>query len=152
MGKLNSVDPGTGARFMYMYKVNEGPLALRRSRFLALGGLNRNLSCPGSSGIEFDHEYAIRSWRVGYQVGLTDLAFTHGAADKTGGASKSGTRANKKVFAARRNAERANNAQLYKIHKGFHHKTGTKLAMSAGKQLALLRKVWVPGITAEEMK
>jgi len=122
-------DKQAGVPYMPMYKVNAAPLVYDKRVFSELGGFNYNFSCVGDSGIDFDFEYSIRLWKMGYVVALTDLRLRHGAMDKTGAASKSGTRADKKKWDARRDAERFNNAQLYAMYQGYHHKEGTAAAM-----------------------
>mmetsp|Transcript_13826 Transcript_13826/g.23366 ORF Transcript_13826/g.23366 Transcript_13826/m.23366 type:complete len:273 (+) Transcript_13826:113-931(+) len=124
-------DKATGMAFMPCYKVNAAPLFMDRRVFLELGGLNQNFSCVGDSGIDFDFEYSVRLWKSGYEVGLSEFRLRHGAMDKKGDAAKSGTRASKKKFEERRNAERFNNAQLYAMYKDYHHVRGTAAAMKA---------------------
>mmetsp|Transcript_594 Transcript_594/g.715 ORF Transcript_594/g.715 Transcript_594/m.715 type:complete len:666 (+) Transcript_594:440-2437(+) len=118
-------------QYMPCYKVNAAPLFADRRVLFELGGFNANFSCVGDSGIDFDFEYSIRLWASGYEVGLGEFRIRHGAMDKKGAASNTGTRANKKKWRARRNAERFNNAQIYAMYKQFHHKKGTALAMQA---------------------
>lgn len=127
--KIPLMDPQAGAAFMPCYKVNAAPLFVDRRVFYESGAYNLNFSCVGDSGIDFDFEYSIRMWKTGYHVALAEFRLRHGAMDKKGSASKSGTRADKKKWAARRDAERFNNAQLYAMYPGFHNKAGTALAM-----------------------
>jgi hypothetical protein len=53
-------DIKVGVPYMPMYKVNAAPLVYDRRVFSELGGFNRNFSCVGDSGIDFDFEYSIR--------------------------------------------------------------------------------------------
>ena len=101
---MPSKEPTTGRDFMFMYKVNAAPLFVQREHFLESGGFNRNFSCPGMSGIDFDFEYSIRMWWEGYQVALLDAGFNHGAMDTT---DKTGTRADSDSWRLRREQEKA---------------------------------------------
>ena len=66
-----------GFPFMWIYKVNMGPLLVRRSWFEHLGQFNLNFSCPGDPGIGFDFEYSVRLWHENARVGLYDPLWTH---------------------------------------------------------------------------
>lgn len=126
--EIPSVEPQTGRQFMFMYKVNAAPLFLHRGHFLESGGFNRNFSCPGMSGIDFDFEFSIRTWWEGYQVGLLDAGFDHGAMNQE---DKTGTRKNSESWRLRKEQEKRNNEEIYEMYPGFHPRVGTQLAQQA---------------------
>ncbi|KAK3233927.1 hypothetical protein CYMTET_55799 [Cymbomonas tetramitiformis] len=122
--------------FMYMYKVNAGPLIARRDVFLSTGMFHTSFSCAGEPGIGFDYEYSIRMWNEGYRTGIYYSGFTFGIGDS----GSSGTHVSLQGAMRSRN-ELHNNLQLFKMFK-IHHKGGTAMTLDA---LAELRppKKWV---------
>jgi hypothetical protein len=55
--QVSVVDPATGIKFHYAYKLVAGPLFFRRSTWVDLGMFNLNFSCAGDPGIHFEYEY-----------------------------------------------------------------------------------------------
>ena len=88
---IKTKDPISKQLMMFIYKANAAPLVLKRDVLLELGGLNKNLSCPGDPGIGFDFEYSIRLWYNNYQVALAPSEFLRSHSAK-------GTRANSKIW------------------------------------------------------
>eukprot|EP00873_Tetraselmis_striata_P045031 jgi/Tetstr1/465295/TSEL_009993.t1 len=156
---IPTLDPTTRIPFMFAYKVNAAPLIVRRSVLLELGGLHRELSCPGEAGIGFDFELSARMWAEGHQVGLFYSNFdrvAHGNPDgnRDGSGVKakddhgklkakgkpalvSGTRANKSAHKVRIANYHANNAALYVLYPHTHHRNGTMMAVEACKKLLM---------------
>eukprot|EP00873_Tetraselmis_striata_P028799 jgi/Tetstr1/449063/TSEL_036277.t1 len=156
---IPTLDPTTRIPFMFAYKVNAAPLIVRRSVLLELGGLHRELSCPGEAGIGFDFELSARMWAEGHQVGLFYSNFDrvahgnpNGNRDGSGVKAKddhgklkakakpalvSGTRANKSAHKVRIANYHANNAALYVLYPHTHHRNGTMMAVEACKKLLM---------------
>jgi len=128
---LNYYSPTTGIPFMYMYKINAGPLMVNRHRFLRAGMFYSELSCPGEPGIGFDFEYSIRTWSLGQQVGLFAANWTGHIGDST----TDGTRANEEKWRMRRTMELRNNGLMYEMYPTYHHTVGNKLATDSLKTL-----------------
>lgn len=126
--RIKGYDSRAKVPFMFMYKVNAAPLVARRHAMMQLGGLQEGFSCPGDAGIGFDFEYSIHLWKVGYQVGLYDVAFKR---PQPGSRGKAGTRSDDKKWNIRRHNEKLNNGLLYRMYPGFHHTQGTKMALAA---------------------
>jgi len=122
--KIPTVDPTTGVEFMFVYKVNMGPMMVPRDTFLATGMYHTSLSCPGDPGIGFDFEYSIRMWHTGRAVGL----YNSGFALDIGNHDNSGTRSSSRIYGVRRKNELRNNKLMYSMYKGFHHGKGNKRA------------------------
>jgi hypothetical protein len=59
-----------------------------------------------------------------FKVGLYDAGFKFDIGDH----AKTGTRANKKTYADRRATEHHNNALLYKLYRGLHHRQVSEIA------------------------
>lgn len=128
-------DAATGAPFMWVYKVNMGPLLVRRTLFLALGGFNLNFSCAGEMGQGFDFEYSVRLWREGWRVGLYDGGWEHRI-----DAHENHTLGNKarhrdlqdaSALARKDAATTRNNRYIYDAYGDFHHRPGCDLAKRA---------------------
>lgn len=62
--------PGINAPFAYVDAVGIGPLFVRRSSFLELGGFDLGLSRPGEPGIWLDFELCLRAWTQGGRVAV----------------------------------------------------------------------------------
>ena len=129
LGETKRIPSGRGG-FMFIYKVNMGPLIIRRSIFQQLGMFNVNFSCAGHAGMGFDFEYSVRLWKEGFKVGLYDARWAH----RIGDSMSTGTHKGKANAITRVN-ERRNNAQLYKMFPGFHHRRGTEIAKRANRLL-----------------
>ncbi|KAK3242517.1 hypothetical protein CYMTET_47805 [Cymbomonas tetramitiformis] len=86
--------PKTNRPFMFVYKVNMGPMIVRRSVFLRLGMYSTDFSCPGAAGIGFDFEFSVRSWYHGFQVGLYLSKFKFDIGDH----KHSGTRSSRTAY------------------------------------------------------
>ena len=129
-------DPATGRliEYMTMYKVNASPLITRRAVFLRVGMFHPGFSCPGDAGIGFDFEYSVRLWYHGYAVGLYDAEFRDARAARGGGGggdtttSKGdrGTRRSGSVVRKRLQQWHRNNALMYYMYPGFHHKAAMR--------------------------
>mmetsp|Transcript_2167 Transcript_2167/g.5504 ORF Transcript_2167/g.5504 Transcript_2167/m.5504 type:complete len:805 (-) Transcript_2167:24-2438(-) len=124
---INYFSPQGQIPFMFVYKVNAGPLFAHRQRFLRSGMFHTEMSCPGEPGIGFDFEYSIRTWSLGMQVGLYSANWT----GHVGDANESGTRGNKEAWTIRRRMEMRNNGLMYEMFPEFHHIKGNKLAQRA---------------------
>ncbi|KAG1672594.1 hypothetical protein FOA52_010696 [Chlamydomonas sp. UWO 241] len=61
-------DPTTHIRAQFVQAVDFAPLAIRRSAFLHIGGLDESMSDTGECGIMSDHNMCAHMWAVGYQV------------------------------------------------------------------------------------
>lgn len=127
LGETRRIPSGKGG-FMFIYKVNMGPLMIRRSVFQKLGMFNLNFSCAGEAGMGFDFEYSVRLWKEGYKVGLYDAKWAHRIGDSMSTGTHKG-----KANAITRTNERRNNAQLYKMYPSFHHRKGTDVAKRANR-------------------
>jgi len=128
-------EPTLNIPFMWIYKVNMGPLMVRQSWFYHLGQFNLNFSCPGDPGIGFDFEYSLRLWNSGGQVALFDPQWTHhvhiGVKQKS---LSKGSAASNPTGILWVN-EKRNNAQLYKMYPYLHHENGTFMARRFWKDL-----------------
>ncbi|EFJ40820.1 hypothetical protein VOLCADRAFT_107960 [Volvox carteri f. nagariensis] len=69
----NFKDPNTGNNMIFAFQVDLAPLAIRRSAFKAVGGLDEGMSDPGECGIWSDWELSIRFWVAGYHVAYMPL-------------------------------------------------------------------------------
>ena len=70
---------------MYVYKVNMGPVWVRRDFFMRSGMFQRAMSCVGDAGIGFDFEMSVRAWRAGMRVGLYYSQFQFNIAEAGSG-------------------------------------------------------------------
>lgn len=61
-------DKELGVFVNFAQVVDFGPLAVRRSAFEAVGGLDEGMSLPGTCGIFSDWELSTRMWSDGWQV------------------------------------------------------------------------------------
>jgi len=118
---------------MFVYKINAGPLFARRAEFLRSGMFHVDLSCPGKPGIGFDFEYSVRTWSLGWQVGLFSANWT----GHVGNSTESGTRKDLSAWQERRRMELRNNGLLYEIYPDYHHMEGNRLA---SESIGLLRE------------
>ena len=59
-----------GLAFRFVAGVNIGPLLVRRSAFLQVGGFDEAFSCAGEPGIQLDTELSLQMWRRGHHVGV----------------------------------------------------------------------------------
>mmetsp|Transcript_34377 Transcript_34377/g.81473 ORF Transcript_34377/g.81473 Transcript_34377/m.81473 type:complete len:696 (-) Transcript_34377:631-2718(-) len=125
--------PESGLPFMFAYKINAGPLFAHRLNFLHSGMFHTDLSCPGKPGIGFDFEFSVRTWSLGWQVGLFSANWT----GHIGSSTESGTRKNQEAWHERRRMELRNNGMLYEMYSDYHHMEGTRLATES---LGLLAK------------
>ena len=84
------------------------------------------------------------------QVGLYDSSFKFDIGDHL----KSGTRANKAVYAERRANEHHNNALLYRMYKGLHHRKGTLMANELNRMLKPNNPIvpWTDGVADQLVK
>ena len=123
-------DPKSNIPFMFVYKVNMGPMMARRSAFLKLGMYHPGFSCAGDPGIGFDYEFSIRAWKLGYKVGLTVSEFNN----RVAGSMTSGTHSGPQKRIRDAN-EIVNNRAVYRMYKNFHHRQGTRKASQANKAL-----------------
>ena len=98
--------------FMFATLVNMGPFFIRRSYFLESGMFNGNFSCRGEPGIGFDYEFALRTWYLGYHVGVFKSEMDYHVGDW----STSGTRRNRGLYKKRQMIERRNT----RYHKGTY--------------------------------
>uniref|UniRef100_A0A061S107 Glycosyltransferase 2-like domain-containing protein n=1 Tax=Tetraselmis sp. GSL018 TaxID=582737 RepID=A0A061S107_9CHLO len=122
---ISTADPKTGVKFMFVYKINMGPMIVPRHSFLSSGMFHTALSCAGDPGIGFDYEYSIRMWYSGQAVGLYYSGFQKNIGDHV----TSGTRGTFRATFARKRNELRNNKLMYTMYKGFHHQNGTRMAM-----------------------
>ena len=129
------IDTSLGVPFSWMYKVNMGPLIMRRSHFLSSGGFHLGFSCPGQMAQGFDYEMSVRVWREGLRVGLYDPNWTHRidqhAGQELGNKQRHRDIQKAEATAAKDAATRRNNQLLYSAYRGFHHAKGTKAAKRA---------------------
>ena len=125
-------DPATGIKYMTVYKVNASPLITRRALFLRVGMFHPGLSCPGDAGIGFDFEYSVRLWYHGYAIGLYDAGFRDARA---GGGEKGdrGTRRSSSVVRKRLQQWHRNNALMYYMYPGFHHKAAMRFVAAVAR-------------------
>ena len=98
--------------FMFATLVNMGPFIIRRSYFLESGMFNGNFSCRGEAGIGFDYEFALRTWYLGYHVGVFKSEMNY----HVGNWASSGTRRNRGLYKKRQGIERRNT----RYHKGTY--------------------------------
>ena len=90
--------------FMFATLVNMGPFLIRRSFFVESGMFNGNFSCRGEAGIGFDYEYALRTWYLGYHVGVFKSEMDY----HVGNWASSGTRSNRAAYKKRQLIEKRN--------------------------------------------
>jgi len=85
-------DPSTNISMQFVQLVDFAPLAVRRTAFHHVGGLDEGLSDPGRCGVYSDFELSYRLWRAGWQVAFYPLNGT--SADKTapGGTHRKGAK------------------------------------------------------------
>ncbi|XRA99797.1 glyco_trans_2-like domain-containing protein [Pycnococcus provasolii] len=138
----------TGRKFMYAPLVNMGPFAVDRSIFLKVGMFHQGYSCRGEPGIQFDFEFSLRLWKLGYRAGIMDFKMGYQASGQA-----SGTRANRFMYHKRKRIDTRNQAfysrmysGFYKIQGDYHTRRGTnnptgvqKLATDANREL--LRRI-----------
>ena len=125
--------PGVGS-YMTVYKVNAGPLVTPRAVFLRVGMFHPGLSCAGDAGIGFDFEYAVRLWYHGYVTGLYDAAFRDARSGGGGdGKGDRGTRRSGNVVRKRMQQWHRNNALLYYMYPGFHHKAAMRFVAAVAR-------------------
>ena len=67
---LSLIDPELRLPFQYVEAVGIGPMFVRRTDFLALGGFDLRLSGPGEPGIWLDYDICLRAWSSGRRVGV----------------------------------------------------------------------------------
>lgn len=131
------VDTELGIPFLWMYKVNMGPMLFKRSIFLSSGGFHDQFSCPGEMAQGFDFEISVRMWSEGFKVGLYDPKWKH-RVDKDlkdiGNQNRHRDVQKKELTDAKDEATRRNNENIYKLFKKFHHEKGTKLAKKSLKE------------------
>lgn len=101
---------GSGVPFMFVAGVNMGPMVVRRSAFLEIGGFHDALSCAGESGIQFDTEFGVRLWEAGWEVGIWESRFQRGL--DMGGKGTHKKSANK----IREANDRFNNALIHEMY------------------------------------
>ena len=134
------VDRELGVPFLWMYKVNMGPLMFRKSIFLSSGGFHDQFSCAGEMAQGFDFEISVRMWSEGFKVGLYDPKWKHRIdKDLTQIVNQNRHRdvQKKELTDAKDAATRRNNENIYTLfasNKNFHHEKGTKLAKKALKE------------------
>ena len=134
------VDSELGVPFLWMYKVNMGPMLFRKSIFLSSGGFHDQFSCAGEMAQGFDFEISVRMWSEGFKVGLYDPKWLH-RIDKDltqiGNQNRHRDVQKKELTDAKDEATRRNNQNIYTLfasEKNFHHEKGTKLAKKALKE------------------
>jgi len=131
------VDSELGVPFLWMYKVNMGPMLFKKSIFLASGGFHDQFSCAGEMAQGFDFEISVRMWAEGFKVGLYDPKWKH-RIDKDltqiGNQNRHRDVQKKELTDKKDEATRRNNQNIYTLfasNKNFHHEKGTKLAKKA---------------------
>ena len=136
------VDSELGVPFLWMYKVNMGPMLFRKSIFLASGGFHDQFSCAGEMAQGFDFEISVRMWSEGFKVALYDPKWKH-RIDKDltqiGNQNRHRDVQKKEFTDMKDEATRRNNQNIYTLfasgaNKNFHHEKGTKLAKKALKE------------------
>ena len=134
------VDSELGVPFLWMYKVNMGPMLFRKSIFLASGGFHDQFSCAGEMAQGFDFEISVRMWSEGFKVGLYDPKWLH-RIDKDltaiGNQNRHRDVQKKELTDKKDEATRRNNQNIYTLFqsmKNFHHEKGTKLAKKSLKE------------------
>jgi hypothetical protein len=134
------VDSELGVPFLWMYKVNMGPMLFKKSIFLASGGFHDQFSCAGEMAQGFDFEISVRMWAEGFKVGLYDPKWKH-RIDKDltqiGNQNRHRDVQKKELTDKKDEATRRNNQNIYTLfasNKNFHHEKGTKLAKKALKE------------------
>ena len=134
------VDSELGVPFLWMYKVNMGPMLFRKSIFLASGGFHDQFSCAGEMAQGFDFEISVRMWSEGFKVGLYDPKWLH-RIDKDltaiGNQNRHRDVQKKELTDKKDEATKRNNQNIYTLfasEKNFHHEKGTKLAKKSLKE------------------
>ena len=134
------VDSELGVPFLWMYKVNMGPMLFRKSIFLASGGFHDQFSCAGEMAQGFDFEISVRMWSDGFKVGLYDPKWLH-RIDKDltaiGNQNRHRDVQKKELTDKKDEATKRNNQNIYTLfasEKNFHHEKGTKLAKKSLKE------------------
>ena len=121
------VDSELGVPFLWMYKVNMGPMLFRKSIFLASGGFHDQFSCAGEMAQGFDFEISVRMWSEGFKVGLYDPKWLH-RIDKDltaiGNQNRHRDVQKKELTDKKDEATKRNNQNIYTLfasEKNFHH-------------------------------
>ena len=134
------VDSELGVPFLWMYKVNMGPMLFRKSIFLSSGGFHDQFSCAGEMAQGFDFEISVRMWSEGFKVGLYDPKWLH-RIDKDltaiGNQNRHRDVQKKELTDKKDEATKRNNQNIYTLfasEKNFHHEKGTKLAKKSLKE------------------
>jgi len=66
-------DPVTKVAMQFVFLADYAPVALRRTAFKAVGGIDEGLMEPGECAIQTDWELCKRLWLAGYQVAYMEL-------------------------------------------------------------------------------
>jgi len=64
-------DPVLGLQLQFAQVVDMAPMAVRRSAYLHVGGLDETASEPGECGVMSDWDLCVRMWKAGWQVMTT---------------------------------------------------------------------------------
>ncbi|GIL93289.1 hypothetical protein Vretifemale_20704, partial [Volvox reticuliferus] len=73
LNAYNFMDPNTTNNIIFAFQVDLAPLAIRRSAYKFVGGLDEGMSDPGECGIWSDWELSIRFWTAGWHVAYMPL-------------------------------------------------------------------------------
>ncbi|GFR43729.1 hypothetical protein Agub_g4840, partial [Astrephomene gubernaculifera] len=85
----NFYDPATNNDMIFAFQVDLAPIAIRRSAFRLVGGLDEGMSDRGECGIWSDWELSIRLWVAGWRVAFMPLMRkTEGDPGQPGGTHK----------------------------------------------------------------
>ncbi|GLC37752.1 hypothetical protein PLESTB_001473200 [Pleodorina starrii] len=73
LNAANFMDPYTSNHMIFAFQVDLAPIAIRRTAYRAVGGLDEGMSDPGECGIWSDWELSIRFWTAGWHVAYMPL-------------------------------------------------------------------------------
>ncbi|KAG2429410.1 hypothetical protein HYH02_014065 [Chlamydomonas schloesseri] len=60
-------------RMQFVSIIDYAPIAVRRSSFLAVGGIDENMSEAGACGVHSDYDLTLRMWMAGWQVAYIEV-------------------------------------------------------------------------------
>ncbi|KAG2489110.1 hypothetical protein HYH03_012336 [Edaphochlamys debaryana] len=60
-------------RMQFVSIIDYAPIAVRRSAFLHIGGIDANMAESGACGVHSDYDFTMRMWLAGWQVSYVEL-------------------------------------------------------------------------------
>lgn len=152
--KIQTWEPINYIPMMYVYKASSvgGPLLVRKNDFMTQGLFRTEMYCPTEEYDETDsrnsfaHEYSIRVWNSGADVGLYSANWT--AVQRLGPRKEAVGPEN--TDARMRMLQR--NALLYEMYPATHHLKGTELAVTLTMALKKGWHLWLNIMNSQSLR